>query len=451
MPGSTLRHGAGTTSRAAILVAVACGLLALGLRWYFVVHAQILQPVYLDGDWGDAGEYYRYAWNLVHHGIFSLDPPSTPVPESDGYRDPGYPVFLALWMTLTTSYEQWYAAVISSQVALGGMTVALTVLALRRALPAWLLGTLGVLLAVWPHIVVMTGYLLTENLSAPLLALAVFLLGEAVARRSRSLTLAAGAFLACTALTNAVIGPLVIVVASALYWRRLMPMGLAALLAATVLVPLAAWQVRNATVPQTISAGLRAEMNLVQGSWPTYHLAMQLKMRKVPAGIQTMDAINNEIAVMHKSRSQGLQLMMARMGSAPGAYLKWYLGKPVLLWGWEIGLGSGGVYVYPTHDSPFITQPLMRGIEAAAFLLNPVLAFGALVGLVLILLDREPDVPLLVFGLTAAWVTLVYWILQSDPRYAIPFRGAEFGLACWAVWCASRYTLARRDRRPAAP
>lgn len=422
--------------RAAWVVAIVGGLLAIALRWYVVTQVRVLQPLDLAGDWGDAAEYYRYAWNLVHHGMFSIDMAGIPHPEPDGYRDPGYPVYLAFWMALTDSYDSWYAAVLISHACLGGITVACTVLALRNSFPTWLLWVVGLGTALWPHAVIMTTYVLTENLSAPLFAIAVLALSEAVARQSTGMTLCAGVTLAVAALTNAVLGPLVLLVAAAFAWRRNLPRRHLFILVVAAVLPLAAWQIRNTTVPQVISAKLRAEMNLVQGSWPTYHTAMQLYSRHDPAGIQTMAAINNEIAIMNQDRARGLALMAERMGSAPGTYLAWYAGKPALLWGWEIGLGSGGIYIYPTRNSPFITTPWLKTIEGIAYVLNGPIALLALVGTILSLVRRNSSTTLLVFGITATWITVLYGVLQSDSRYSIPFRGAEIALASAAVWTA---------------
>lgn len=65
---------------AAVLVLVATAVLAFGT-----------DPSRMLG--GDAGEYQRYATNLVDHGVYSLQeaPPYAP----SIYRPPGYPVFLA--------------------------------------------------------------------------------------------------------------------------------------------------------------------------------------------------------------------------------------------------------------------------------------------------------------------------------------------------------------------
>lgn len=78
------------------LTLLAITLFALILCWYHVSTAIVDGPIR-----GDAIQYYAYAWNLLHHGIFSKDIPVAASVIPDSYRDPGYPLFLALWMKLS--------------------------------------------------------------------------------------------------------------------------------------------------------------------------------------------------------------------------------------------------------------------------------------------------------------------------------------------------------------
>jgi hypothetical protein len=434
------------SSRPAIIITVAGTFLALFLRWYFVTHAQVLQPLYRDYSWGDAGQFYRYAWNLVHHGIFSTTAPGSATPDADSFRDPGYPVFLALGMSINPNYDRWYTTVILAQMAAGGLTVACATMAIRDAMPPWLLAVATTAMAVWPHMVIIPAYVLSENLTAPLCAITALALREAAVRRSIGFTLVGSLTLSLAALTNAVLSPLVIVLALAFYWKRTMPRRQVLIFFAAAAIPLLAWSVRNAGLSVLLSPTMRAEINLVQGSWPTYHSATQLASVEDPVGVQTLDAINSEIATLHTDRARGLRAIAERMSRAPGTYFAWYLGKPALLWGWEIGLGSGDIYMYPTRNSPFVTNPVLRGVEAVTFIFNGVLALLALVGVIVIARRSAPSAALVTFAVTAAWVTAAYSVLQADARYSIPYRPAEIALACVTVCAAVNYARARHVR-----
>lgn len=430
-------------SRGVVAVVVVATLLALFVRWYFVTHAQVLQPLYRDSSWGDAGQFYRYAWNLVHHRVFSTASPGLATPAPDSFRDPGYPAFLAIGMQITGNYDNWYTFTILTQVVLGGITVACATLAIRDVMPAWLLGVAAATMALWPHMVSIPAYVLSENLTAPFCAITALALREAAARRSVVCTVLAGVAVALAALTNGALAPLAIVLGLALAWKHTMPRRQVLLFVAAAAVPLLAWGIRNAGLSVLLSPSMRAEINLVQGSWPTYHSATQLASIGDPVGIQTVDAINLEIATLHEDRTAGLHVIAERMSRAPGTYLRWYLSKPALLWGWEIGLGSGDIYMYPTRNSPFVTNPVLRLVEGVTFIFNGVFALLALVAVIIVARTREPSVALITFAVTVVWVTLVYGLLQSDPRYSIPYRPAEISLACVAISAAVAYARER--------
>jgi hypothetical protein len=426
-------HARPTTGREALIVALAGGLLALFLRWYFVTHAQVLQPLYRDSDWGDAGQYYRYAWNLLHHGLFSSAALNSANPMPDSFRDPAYPTFLALGMAITDNYDRWYTVVIFSQVLMGAITVACTTLAIRDAVPVWILALAALAMAVWPHLVSIPAYILSESLTAPLCAITALTLREAAARRSIAWTVTGSGALALAALTNGVLAPLVVVLPLCFAWKRTMSRNQLLVFVIVAAAPLVAWGIRNAGVSATLSSTMRVEMNFVQGSWPTYHAATQLAADEDPVGLQTVDAINLEIATLHLNKTEGLRTLAERMSQAPVTYIGWYLSKPALLWGWNIGLGDGDIYMYPTHNSPFVTQPIFKAIEAVTFVLNSILALLAAAGLVVVARRHSPPAATITFAVTAAWVTVVYAVLQSDARYSTPYRPAEIALACVAV------------------
>jgi hypothetical protein len=433
-------------SRSVVAIAIIAGALAIIVRWYFVTHAQVLQPLYQGSGAGNAGEYYRYAWNMIHHSVFSADDIGTVDPKADTFRDPAYPVFLAVGMLVTDNYDRWYAIVLLTQAALGGIAVACTTLAVRDAMPPWLLATGATAMALWPHLVAIPAYVLSENLTAFFCAITALALGEAARRQSMTYTVIGGLALALGALTNSVLAPLFVPLAIILAWKRAMSRGHLIVFMTVAAVPILAWGIRNSTVPGPFSSSYRAEVNFVQGSWPTYHAATQLWVRNDAAGLPTINAIDQEIDALHTNRALGLKLMAARMSRAPLTYMAWYLEKPALLWGWEIGLGAGGIYPYPTRNSPFMTNPVMKAVEAVSFIFNGILAILALAGVIVVGMQRRPPAAILALAAIAAWVTVVYGVLQSDARYSIPYRTAEIALACVAIAACVR--LAARHKAP---
>ncbi|WP_460875311.1 ArnT family glycosyltransferase [Rhodanobacter koreensis] len=427
------------------------GLLALGFRYYYVTHAEVFQPVNQPNVRADAVEYYAYARNLVRHGVFSKAPEGVAPLVGDSYRDPGYPVFLAGWMKLFSQWDSWYAAVLLAQAVLGALTVVFMLCLGRRWMPMRWLAVAGVLMTVWPHSVAMCSYLLSETLFGFLLALGLLLLGMALERRSVGWAAASGIALSLAALTNAILLPLAFLLAVYLCVRRQMSISMSAGLIIAALLMIAPWAIRNSLLPanDATSSG-RALTNLVQGSWPGYHGAYQAAMKHDPDGIIVMAAIDREIATIEPHPLAGLDLIGRRVAEDPGHYIRWYLSKPALLWEWDIRMGQGDVYVYPTRNSPFKVSPIYRAVGAISHSLNPWLFALAMIGGVLALMPRHKIQPsIAATALTLALVTVVYSVLQAEPRYAIPFRGAEIMLAVF-VACRGIHAITQLRAWPRA-
>jgi len=124
---------------------------AFGVRYHYVVHAQVFQPANLLNARADAVDYYNYALNLSKYATFSKASPGTEQPSSDSFRDPGYPVFLAAWMKIYSRWDAWYAAVLLSQALLSSLTVVLLFALARDWMRGIWLALAGLLMAVWPH------------------------------------------------------------------------------------------------------------------------------------------------------------------------------------------------------------------------------------------------------------------------------------------------------------
>lgn len=445
-------------------------LFALALRWYYVSTALVLNPVR-----GDATQYYAYAWNLLHHGVFAKDVPGAASITPDNYRDPGYPLFLALWMKALGTGSIWYAAVLLCQALLGALTVTMATQLGRYWLSAgWAIGA-GVLMAVWPHSITINGYLLTETLFSFLCVLGLLLWARSCHRQTVWLAVIAGLVLGAAALTNAILLPFAILLAAFLVWRKLAPRRICLALAAGALLLPAAWAIRNAqisTPKPNNSSSDRALQNLVQGTWPDYHSAWRdsvLGDAATQAKAQvTLHAIDAEYSALRTSPMAGAQVILQRLGKQPLHYALWYLlRKPRELWGWNIRIGQGDIYVYPTQNAPFQINRFWIVLEVAAHAFNPILMLLALASLPAAWSRRrrakpstqhDHQAPLIAVVLLLVFVTLLYTTLQAEPRYSIPFRPFEMLLAMTTVaeasrWWRRRYRLdsAMPDPPTAAP
>ncbi|KGI77244.1 ArnT family glycosyltransferase [Oleiagrimonas soli] len=431
---------------------VGVALLAFIVRWYYVGAAVVDHPVR-----GDAVQYYTYAWNLVHHGVFSKVMPGGAAVVPDDYRDPGYPLFLALWMKWLGGGSIWYAVVLMVQAMLGALTVLFAMLLGRHWLPKPWIVSAGVMMAMWPHSVTIPDFLLTETLFGFFCTLALLVCVRAWKMRSAGWMVLAGLIFGAASLTNAVLLPFGLLVALVLAWRSYAPRRLWAILAlATLLLP-GLWFVRNATIPTqktTASSTDRALQNLVQGSWPAYHAAYRASYDGDVHAKKIMASIDGEYELLRSVPKKGLTAIVGRLEEHPWRYLAWYVfEKPRLLWGWSIRVGQGDVYVYPTLHSPFETQPVWHAWKLFCKGLNPLLALAALAGLLVVFArewKRQSDssdtenLPALAIAVLLAYVTVVYVMLQAEPRYSIPFRALEVLVAWSALHVLVQWVRAHR-------
>lgn len=419
--------------------------LSLAVRLHYVIHAQVLQPV--DDQQhvrGDGVEYYAYARNLVHHHVFSMAPETGASPAPDSFRDPGYPLFLAAWMKAWPDWDHWYAAVLLSQAILSGLTVPLGMFLARRWMPLPWLAAAGLLMALWPHSIAINSFILTESWVGFLVVAGLAWTGWGLDKGSTAHAIGGTAVLALAGLSNAVLIPLVpLAVLWLLACRRIDRRTALGLLIFPVAL-CAAWQVRGALLPPSPSSSGRALINLDQGSWPGYHAAYQGASRHDPGAAQTLEAIDRETSLLQRDPLQGLGAILGRMAREPLHYAAWYASKPSLFWGWDIRMGQGDIYVYPTRHSPFLENAALRALAAVCKALNPFL-FAALAVSWFVMAMRRRDLPpsLQLAGLLTIYVTFVYTVLQAEPRYSIPFRPLELLLALWVIWRAcqgvSRY------------
>ena len=395
-------------------------LLAFLIREYFVLAAIVEIPIR-----GDIREYVLYAWNLVHHGVFSMTAPQDIAPSPDAYRSPGFPWLLALCMWLRPEGDGWYSLALQMQVLLGTATVWFTLLLARRWLrQGWAL-LAGVMIAVWPHHIAATGALLSEVAFGCALIAGLYCFAKALElERIGWLALAALVFGAAY-----LVNPLIALFPPLLAWLLWRAQGRRSslLFLAIFLIPVLGLGLRNASIDslQNPHRMGRVAMNFVQGSWPQYHEAW--KAQSLP----TIHGISDEMALLDKNPCAGLSRVATRMAAAPGDYAAWYLWrKPMLLWDWEIRIGNGGPYVLDVRHSPLDTNALLRACSIILETLNPLLTLLALGGIAWLLMygwRRGPQMPAAAIATAylALYLTLIHTALQAEPRYANAYRAIE--------------------------
>lgn len=435
----------GITSRHYSLLVAVTVLVAFLLREWFVLVTEVEAPIR-----GDIVQYVAYAWNLIHHGTFSMSAIGSPEVVPDAFRGPGYPLFLASAMLLGGVEGGWYSLALQLQVLLGTSTVLLTALLARKWLSqGWAL-LAGALIALWPHHIAATGALLTEVVFGFLAVLALWLLTFVNGRRGLSAALGAGLVLSYAYLVNPVMlfFPFVaaaLIIASRRYRE-------AAVVALVPLVFIAGWALRNVQLPENAPSENRVVLNFVQGSWPLYHAAYASRnAHETPKHI--LRAINLEAKLLAEDASAGLRRMGERIAHDPGYHAKWYLlEKPFLLWDWDIRIGAGDVYFHRLNKSPLETHPVLAASKRFLRFVNPLIFVLSGVAAVWLAAtarrsltgDRIAAPLVACFFL---YVTAVHWVFQAEPRYSIPYRPEQMLLVATALCFAAAWTATRLRRK----
>ena len=427
---------------------LALSLLALELRAAYFTGSTVASPIV-----GDIVEYWRYAWNLVHHGVYSHAAAAQGAPAPDAWRGPGYPFFLSLCLRLAggdmaggVAVAQW------TQILLGTALVPLSIALGRTWLSRAQALCAGAAVALWPHLVVFASTLLSETLFALLLLLSLWLLALAQQRGSWKWALAGGFVAGLAELVNPLLllFPPVLALLLALRGDRRLALGF---LGAFLLVA-GAWSLRDAGLPASAGAAERARTNFVQGSWPLFHAAHNDRFHD-PIAAEYYAAIEREIALVNADPRAGYAQVGARLRAEPVAYAYWYLlAKPWLLWDWSVRIGWGDVYFLQTTRSPFTTSAIFRVLHATAKALNPLvfaLALAATFWSLRVLPRLRGASPAalarLQVALLCCYVTAVHVVLQAEPRYAVAYRPLELLLAASAVALALQAWRARKAAR----
>jgi len=395
-----------------LIAAVAIVLLALGLREYFVLTMTVPEP-----NQGEVGDYLRYALHMAWDGTFS-NSEGAPVP--DAYRSPGYPTLLLLLFPGEWESGRWFAAVYQAQALLGAATVAGVIALARLWLSRGFALIAGGLLAIQPHHVAATGALLPETLSGALIVAALLALACAVRRKHWPLGVLSGLLMGMGLLTTPILGMLPIVLLP-LLWRQARAPALA--MAATALLMMGAWTLRNAVVHAEGSHW--AAVEFVRGSWPEYH-----RVAKSPWRWPATDlAIRAETTAIQKSPADGLRQVAARMSKQPGRYARWYLSKPWLLFDWEVRVGHGMIYVVTMRDT-VLDRGAGLAMTVMQWKLNSLLFLLAFGGWIVALLRGGSS---RLVAVAVLYFTVAHVVLQAEPRNAIPYRPLEILLALTAV------------------
>ncbi len=431
--GQHLKSNAGL-NRPQVYALLCLTLVTLFLRFETVRLTEVISPLR-----ADALDYVTYAANLVEHGVYSRDTRGVSggvVPQADGVRAAGYPVFMAAFFG-TLGLDAGAEAVKYGQALLSAGLVLLVFLAAQRCLPWWGAFAVAALTALSPHLVNMNVYWLTESLFAFLLLASLLAMARCIEQPGKLAAAAvAGLMFGLCFFTRPTVALLLVpwLLLMLLYQGRGALMGSAVLVGALVLVPLV-WMLTYS--PPAVEGGSSLlRWSIHHGMYPGFQFEGNPDSYGFP---YRYDPRSPEIAASWPAL---LQELARRFTEEPGRHLGWFLfGKPQALLSWNIVQGMGDAYIYPVSKTPYFELGFFAGTHRISAWLHLPAMLLAVVGSVLVWWqswragwkDSALLVPQLA-SLLLLYFVAIHMVVAPFPRYGIPLRPACYLLAVWTGW-----------------
>lgn len=376
----------------------------------------------------DAASYVAYAYNLSEHGVFSKNR-SAEYPIPDSYRAPGYPIFLTA-IIKTVESDNFYSSVLYTQAFLGALTAGIVVVLGALFLPLWGATIASILTVFSPHLVSLGGYLLTETLFTFFLIVSIFIFCFAHYKNNHFLYALSGLVFGVTYLVNPVIffAPLLVAFIGLIVARRDIALHTHKIKKSLFLflfcfmTVAGVWLIRGYVnvSGEEASSYDNALVNFIIGSHDDFFDIWRANPRD-PQNPAAIDIENSDGSLF-----KFLLRLSKRISHEPGDYAKWYfLEKPYLLWSWNILIGQGDVYIYPIVTSLYKTSKIAIATYSISKSLHHWILIVALIGLLFLIRDyfeNKSNIAVITLYVCTLYVSAVYVVLQSEPRYSIPLR-----------------------------
>jgi hypothetical protein len=415
---------------------ILCILLALG---FYLRSESLWQTVVVPPEIrADAKDYFMYAYNLTHHGVYSraergLTHGHLEI-KPDAVRSPGYPLYLSLFMG-AESVGVFIARVLFSQAIMSTLTVVVAFFMYRRFLSLFWAASATLLTALCPHLIVVNTYLLTEALFAFLIVLSGLAFCQVADRRSWP----TAAFLGILIGAAALVRPSLIYFpfCTAIFLLLTVKKRKGAQLAVSVLigffVMVGPWHARN-----MVSLGIFSDKTLSVGSmhhgiYPDFMYDGKQESYGFPYRFDPRSA------AIGKDFGTVAAEIVARFKNDPLGYATWYLlKKPVALWSWGLAQGHD-IFIYPILQSPYFNNIAFIWSRQVMRWMHEILGWLCLLGCITVWLPGmanrvgEKQLALLRFiSLMMAYFTVIHSIAAAFPRYSIPLRPFYYGMAMFA-------------------
>ncbi len=411
--------------------------IGMDLRLQSVFRTRIVEPAIR----ADARDYVLYAYNLRNFGIYSRSDAGlisndksgrTSYPPPDAVRTPGYPLFMSIFIDheITAKTIQ---TILLAQVFLGMLTIIFAFDLYRRFVPAAPLALIATFLtAISPHLVTSPIYLLTESLFCFLMVLSFWLFALAVEKQRLICFLLAGITMGASALTRPAVQYFIIPLALLFLFSRPVKFRLFAVYILGFILIFLPWTARNLYTLGKINDDTLKINALHHGLYPGFMYNDDQSTfgccpyRYDPESPHISQSVDNALSEIKK-----------RFTKDPAKYLNWYLvGKPVMLWSWNLTESIGGPFVYAVSQTPYTFLPHFKWSYILMHCLHWILVALGAIGCVIVWLParllglNEPTLMILRSVALLMWYYVILHMIGAPfPRYSVPIRPFLYGMA----------------------
>lgn len=449
-PGS--RGGRGSRLRLPIGISllVLIVLLAAQLRLQATFKTTVDTPIR-----ADAADYFAYAYNLRHFGIYSRSKPDgQSVPQPDAVRNPGYPLFLTVLMDDPPSAG--ILLKITLVQALIGVAVTILAFVLARAfLPLLPALAAALFTAISPHLVNAGVYILSETLfTLCVIVLLCLLVRPGLENRPWVLLISGLVLGICTLVRPTTLYfPFILAALFFLHWSKKTALRASLLIFLGVGLVYGPWMARNLMQFGYLSDPTLQIGTLHHGLYPDF------MYQNDPASFGFPYRYDPRAQEIARSMESVTGEILARFSAEPGRYLRWYLlGKPYYLWSWDDVQGMGGSFVYPVTRSPYFESQFFAATYVFLRLLYwplVILAAGFCIFVWLPsirrILDPQPAFAAQLCAALLLYVTAIHMIGAPISRYSVPIQPELYIAALGTLYLLLRYGHARKLRHSLLP
>lgn len=402
---------------------------------------------YINKDlWADSHMYFTYAHNLRVHGVYShynlqkngvyshsdrVYGGSELTPPPDNFIPPGYPFFVYLFLADIPEHinqeniKPFLYRIKLAQAILSTVTILITYLISRYLLGVILALVPTLIVAIAPHLIVANLYILTETLFCFILSLIVLLIGWS-REKSPIYIILIGVLIAAASLIKPAFLYFMIplcLVYGFLMWKELRG-PLLLFLVLGFAVAYSPWVIRSYMSPDLVPDKNLMASTLLAGAYPDLVYGDDQRTYPYPFLYDPNYKKNSH------STSSAMNEIWHRFLNRPARFVKWYLvGKPILLWQWDITHGQRGAFVYPVRYSPYNSSVFYKYTYELSRIIHWPLVILSLIGCIIAWLPAHHNMLSAkgVFSSRVISIILLYFLVVhtvtfADARYAVPLR-----------------------------